>query len=862
MPPKMESLTSLNYERNVLEKSMDELLTEISSFTCVDDEDELFTRNTKVQIKNFIRELEDMREQLEALNNKIKPQIADDDEEAMTDEADRAQGLQRKIKKKLIALQSELEEDEAARKRMEMKEDRERQHDREDRRSVADISSLSTPHAPRPPPLIPVKLQEFNGDPLQWPEFWNNFSSQVDTQQDYTDLTKLNHLRSVLKGTPHEILSGFSGDGSSYTAAKDILKARYDKPQAILHARLKNIIDSPVASHNTFIKVFDQVEHEFRKLDALDDHNGGTINYREEIFLVLLKSKIPKDIWMNFNELRDKEWTLSDLRTRIQQRVDVMREGATDLLTENSENNRPLFREQANFNRQYQDAPYSVPRCAFCLSVKHKSISCWNMKPPDKVKYLRQRKLCFKCFNRHPSGSCHLRQCSICQGDHSDAICEAISKQRGTVNSNQYFPNSTSTMIAPVMDQDEEEEYDMTAQEQQDDDPGQEDQWENNNTPTMIAPAVNQESLQPEKEGPNPVQTRVPIMPLVSTKIKHPVTNKSVSIHLAIDNCSGRSYITQSAVKELGLKPIRHETYNSGHFGTNQSQPTTSAVVEVALHLAKHPQKKWDRVELTVIPDITTKVTQFPLDQDKYPVLKSAVEADQMNDLVKEVQEVELQVLLGAPDYAVFVSPNSVRLDKTLVMLETDFGMVPMGCAPIEKLSIKPATSTTLCCTTIFTDFSVPSLITISSLSQRVCRGNRRNEKGITQVSTDKYLHQQQEDHHKDSSTTTGHILTGSDSKDWRACKSWRPRCSSAGRVDPSGSKVVMGVPDQQLSHVSCTQPCIQSSQQCIQPKQQSQGARQSALRPVQPVLQWRQKKKIMIVGETKKEERTKLQSS
>ena len=86
MPPKMESIATLTCERNVLEKSIDKMLTEVSSFTLVDDEEQLFTRRTTVKINVFISKMEELDGDLQIINGKLKILIAEDnDEEALVE---------------------------------------------------------------------------------------------------------------------------------------------------------------------------------------------------------------------------------------------------------------------------------------------------------------------------------------------------------------------------------------------------------------------------------------------------------------------------------------------------------------------------------------------------------------------------------------------------------------------------------------------------------------------------------------------------------------------------------------------------------------------------------------------------------
>lgn len=57
--------------------------------------------------------------------------------------------------------------------------------------------------------LPKLSLPTFDGNPLEWQTFWDSFSTEVDSNPNFTGVQKLNYLHTQLQGVTLCVISGF-----------------------------------------------------------------------------------------------------------------------------------------------------------------------------------------------------------------------------------------------------------------------------------------------------------------------------------------------------------------------------------------------------------------------------------------------------------------------------------------------------------------------------------------------------------------------------------------------------------------------------------------------------------------------------
>ena len=103
----------------------------------------------------------------------------------------------------------------------------------------------------RKDPLPKWKLSTFDGNPLQWHEWYGQFKSAVD-QAAITDEVKMTYLKTLVSGKAKIAIEGFAYSGALYRDALKALERKFGQPQAVVTAHLEKLSNYPaVKIHNS-----------------------------------------------------------------------------------------------------------------------------------------------------------------------------------------------------------------------------------------------------------------------------------------------------------------------------------------------------------------------------------------------------------------------------------------------------------------------------------------------------------------------------------------------------------------------------------------------------------------------------------
>ena len=96
--------------------------------------------------------------------------------------------------------------------------------------------------------LPKLKLTEFSGDPLEWPE-WSGLFDVVH-QKPISDTEKMQYLKTSRTGQAKAAISGMGFSSQSYYHAWDILCEKYGRSDFIVNAQFKKIHTHPPVRHD------------------------------------------------------------------------------------------------------------------------------------------------------------------------------------------------------------------------------------------------------------------------------------------------------------------------------------------------------------------------------------------------------------------------------------------------------------------------------------------------------------------------------------------------------------------------------------------------------------------------------------
>ena len=88
--------------------------------------------------------------------------------------------------------------------------------------------------------LPKLKLREFDGNPIDWPEWSGMFLATIDSSDISRD-EKMSHLKSLLTGKVKRAVSGMGYSGTMYEEAWKTLQRKFGQPHHIVSSQLAKI---------------------------------------------------------------------------------------------------------------------------------------------------------------------------------------------------------------------------------------------------------------------------------------------------------------------------------------------------------------------------------------------------------------------------------------------------------------------------------------------------------------------------------------------------------------------------------------------------------------------------------------------
>ena len=295
--------------------------------------------------------------------------------------------------------------------------------------------------------LPKLELPTFNGNPLQWTTFWQQFEFAVDKQR-IADVQKMNYLVSRLRETALRAVEGYAVNNDNYTLVVDALKKRFGDDKVIAEALEAELINLPqagesVASLRATSEAIDRICRQFSQLGK--DENSA-------MFLTTIKAKLPRTILRELVKaerqaiIAKKPWKMSDLRKELQEIIIIREEvgRCANALKNTNETNREPQSSDArknkfnrnNYSRTLKARVFEVAKrpnkperrteCLFCGRNNHWAAECRTISDRnERVRKLAEQKRCFKCLKQgHQSKECQSKlTCKKCNGNHHYIIC-------------------------------------------------------------------------------------------------------------------------------------------------------------------------------------------------------------------------------------------------------------------------------------------------------------------------------------------------------------------------------------------------------------------------------------------------------
>ena len=204
------------------------------------------------------------------------------------------------------------------------------------RQSAAQATSTGAPGGSpaNPPTLAPkvhlpkLEIPVFEGDYLQWQEFWDLFAATVHGDRQLTKVQKFSYLRTFLDGEALAVVQGYQLSEANYDEVVNVLTERFGDKQRAKFGHFEALVAIKPASLESrdLVRMYYESERHIRSLVALGvSENEFSIAFVPTI-LAKLPAEVKREVWaMN----GDAEWTMANLRTCMKAAITARERGDT-----------------------------------------------------------------------------------------------------------------------------------------------------------------------------------------------------------------------------------------------------------------------------------------------------------------------------------------------------------------------------------------------------------------------------------------------------------------------------------------------------------------------------------------------------
>ena len=290
------------------------------------------------------------------------------------------------------------------------------------------------------PKLPSIQLPTFSGDLGEYESFIDQFEAQIGGRTDLEPVTKLQYLKTQLKRQALDLIKGFSSISDNYQSALDTLKESYGDEEKIKHCLLQKIVNLEPPKHT-------RSDLESFRVSLLNLtrslRNKHDFSCCEWIVASLFQHKLPnatnRQLYLkyerNFFSLEQLNEGLRDLisHMEIERQQKHVKGSKIEAQYDASE---PLTDKRIGtyFSTDTQTKTDTRPskairesNCRFC-GATHKDSQCTRYSSgADRIKRLKELKLCSRCMGRHQTKSCLviLQTCRKChRGKHHTLLCK------------------------------------------------------------------------------------------------------------------------------------------------------------------------------------------------------------------------------------------------------------------------------------------------------------------------------------------------------------------------------------------------------------------------------------------------------
>ncbi len=680
----MSQLVYLKAQRGCLKSFIEKGIQKANEYLGPIRDDEL--ESTILNSEETVVKLRDYLSQFRTLNLNISENLEGKPEAEIQQDAEASIAVEMELSEtvsKLCAwtpvLQKRLEKletkDTTEYKRLEIEERRlkleelhfQNEAEENKRRKVRDEAAAVAATKPK------ISLPIFDGNFLNWQNFWGRFESEIHNSKLYASITKLGILKGVLSGEPLDIVDGLGESNEVYSEAVRLLRERYDRPDKIKNAHINALLSLPAPNTKTLsLRTFyNSLQKHIRSLNSMNSpaDDQFTVN--------LICGKLPDSVCISVTERRasigKNSWTLDFLLQLLngyieaREQVNDDRNGKADPHKNSGERSpgpgfaeKPPGRPGMGQQRQRPSQPTGSGLSAFpksgCIYCKgeHWSDQCADF-PNHQSRREKIKGRCFVCFRpMHSREKCPNKEkpCVYCAavGKHHRSLCP---KQFPTVEPRPSSNNSGPSGAALLKQMDKAEKVDTPKKEKK---PEHSDLVQSENSLLASGEQV--------------------LLQTATVAVKNPENSAETSIRVLLDPGSHRTYISWELAKTLKLKTRKCESIPVFTFGEDKAKNYSSSAAEIQIELKDGSSKI---MTVNVVKKVSGNLHRMPIDSEKIITSLRACEKKLADKIPTEEGNTTLDFLIGSDYYLDFILPAKIQVDDGLYLLNSTLGWILSG---------------------------------------------------------------------------------------------------------------------------------------------------------------------------------------
>ena len=292
-------------------------------------------------------------------------------------------------------------------------------------------SDVDTDKKPLDAKLIKLPITKYDGDPLRWLEFWEQFDIAVHSRK-LENVIKFSYLREYLSGKAAAVIKGIPIKSENYKIAIERLKKEYGSDAKVRSAHIKAIRDiQSVQSISNLPKL-----RQFYEVVATNYASLESMGYKDHVLCLVEETimKLPRIARYEITK-EDREWTKWGFDKFLEKFWDYLRacediEPIQSIPAERDTGKRETPRFYSGKPKSESSTILSTTShtrsCVYCNDTGHCSTDCTKLKGSQERKaFLQHTHRCYNCTGtKHLSKDCRsTRNCAHCNERHHTSIC-------------------------------------------------------------------------------------------------------------------------------------------------------------------------------------------------------------------------------------------------------------------------------------------------------------------------------------------------------------------------------------------------------------------------------------------------------